>query len=309
MALQLVTQISPLSVFDYPTYVYNSPSFLKQNNDQQQLHFYGQQSERVLAHVAFSVKDKAAYCPMRSPFGGIEYSPSIDYSDLLNFLAEIERDLINQGVNEIQYHQPPTSYQSDVLIKKVLEELNYTYFNERLFHGIQVTEEALSVRMHKMEQRKYKLCVHSGSEFKELRGNEAIEALQWIEKNRSLVKKPASMSWYDLNSAREENPNTFLVFGVFMDDPLIAATVLVQVNDKSVYHFLPTSLANSPYNSKYSPMVFLVNELYKWCQTHSIGLLDLGTSYVDGELKDSLVQFKEHIGGTATKALSWSKRL
>ena len=56
-------------------------------------------------------------------------------------------------------------------------------------------------------------------------------------------------------------------------------------------------------------MVFLVNGLYGWCQENGVELLDFGTLYVDGTLKVSLVQFKEHLGGEESRALSWRKEI
>ena len=106
-----------------------------------------------------------------------------------------------------------------------------------------------------------------------------------------------------------ETLKIFLVFGVFMDDYMLAATVLVKVNETSVYHFMPASMVEFQHYRKYSPMVFLVNGLYGWCRQNQINLLDLGTSYVDKKLKASLVQFKEHIGGEPSMAYSWKKHL
>jgi len=90
---------------------------------------------------------------------------------------------------------------------------------------------------------------------------------------------------------------------------MLAATVVVIVNKKIAYHFMPASHVDFQDYRKFSPMVFLVENLYKWCQENSIVTLDLGTSYVEMKMKTSLAQFKENIGGKPSEALSWQKTL
>ena len=304
----LLETISPHSTHDYLGYVYNHPRFLAHNNDRTQIHFYAHRDDRILAHTAFLVKEGVAHSPLRLPFAGLEYNQKLDDGALRAILSEVEWRLKAKNVAEINYHQPPNSYQSDVSLNKAFESLGYGILQERLFHGIRVNEHDLIDRMHKMEQRKFNMFCN-GAEFKALVGDDAIQAIKWIEKNRRLAKKPASMSWEDLKDAKALKPEAYLVFGVFMDGQMLSATVLVRANRQSVYHFLPTSLVGAEKFKKYSPMVFLVNGLYGWCQENGVELLDFGTLYVDGTLKVSLVQFKEHLGGEESRALSWRKEI
>lgn len=295
----------------YKPYVYNDPSFLKSNNDFEHRHFYwvNEPLNQVHAHIAFSIEGNIAFSPHKLPFGGLEVSDQLTTEDISFFLEAIALKLSESGIGELRIHQAPTSYASQTSCNEAFEQLGFQMIQNRIFHTITVDESNLFDKMHKMEQRKIKMCLKIGAEFKELKKGQKIEGFKWIDKYRRLAHKPPSMTWVDLEKANQRDPEIFKVFGVYMDDHLLAATVLVLVNNELVYHFMPASDVDFQHYKKYSPMVFLVNELYKWCQSNKINVLDLGTSYVDTKLKTTLVKFKENIGGKACSALSWQKTL
>lgn len=295
----------------FESYAYNDESFLKVNNDFEKKHYYWVDADQhtVHAHIAFTLVDEIAYSPHQLPFGGIEASIEIQQLALVEFLSQVESSLKNLGVKNIRIHQAPNAYFSQSTINDVLITRGYDIIQDRVFHTITVDDTALFDRMHKMEHRKIKKCRDAGAVFKELKKSDKVSAFQWIERFRTLDYKPPSMSWIDLRDVNQRNPKLYKVFGVFIDGHLVAATVLVIVNKQSVYHFLPASHVDFPGYKQFSPMVFLVNELYKWCQSNSIKTLDLGTSYVDMKMKTTLAKFKENIGGKPSEALSWQKTL
>jgi hypothetical protein len=58
-------------------------------------------------------------------------------------------------------------------------------------------------------------------------------------------------------------------------------------------------------------MVMLVDEMYKYCRERYYEILDLGISTLpEGVHQDSLIAFKEHMGGEKSAKLSyeWEKR-
>ena len=89
---------------------------------------------------------------------------------------------------------------------------NYEIIQERQFHSIVVNDSDLLERMHKMEQRKYKMCLAGGAEFRQLNKKEALDAFKWIERNRTIAHKPPSMNWVDLENARTRNPKDLSCF-------------------------------------------------------------------------------------------------
>jgi len=295
----------------YEPYVYNEPLFLRTNNDYIQYHFYwiNVEQNEAHAHVAYSVVDNIAYSPHKLPFGGIEVSRKLSEDNITEFLQEVEQALKDSGITGIRLHQAPSAYFDHGTVSKSLLNEGYEVIQHRVFHFIEVNESGLFHRMHKMEQRKIKKCIDAGAEFKELKKSKKVQAFEWIDRFRTLGYKPPSMTWTDLTDLNKRNPKMYKVFGVFMDGHMLAATVVVIVNKKIAYHFMPASHVDFQDYRKFSPMVFLVENLYKWCQENSIVTLDLGTSYVEMKMKTSLAQFKENIGGKPSEGLSWQKTL
>ncbi len=294
----------------YQPYLYNESKFLETNNDLTHYHFYWTDEEinKAYAHVVFSIHDEIGYSNYKLPFGGIETSADLNEEEVILFLTAVELELVKLGVQKIRIHQAPEAYQEQVIVSSALDALGYKVIQNRVFHAISVDERDLFSRMHRMEQRKINKCIQNGAEFKQIKRGKK-KTFQWIERHRTLDYKPPSMNWVDLENTSERNPKAYLVFGVYMDGWLLAATVAVKVSDNILYHFMPASCTDFQHYRKFSPMVMLVNEMYKWCAENGIKVLDLGTSYVDMKLKDSLVNFKENIGGKSNEALSWMKVL
>ncbi|OEK00238.1 hypothetical protein BFP97_01350 [Roseivirga sp. 4D4] len=294
----------------YTSYAYNTPSFLATNNQFTKHHFYWVNDVigEAHGHVAFSIVDEIAYSPHKLPFGGIELSEKLNKAEINSFLEAVEGELEETGVKAVRIHQAPNAYADHSMISDCLIDLGYDIIQNRIFHTISVDESDLYDRMHKMEQRKIKKCIDGGATFKEVKRDKK-KVFQWINRFRDLDYKPPSMTWADLENTNALNPKMYRVFAVYMDEFMLAATVVVMVNDESVYHFMPASDVDFRHYKKFSPMVFLVDNLYKWCQRNGIKTLDLGTSYVDMKMKTSLSKFKENIGGKPTEAKSWEKEL
>lgn len=308
---QLVDVLDSKTKITYASYVYNDPAFLRSNNNFVQHHFYwvADSCNEAHAHVAFSIADNIAYSPHRLPFGGLEVSLNLSERSIAEFLEAVEIKLKSLSIKAIRIHQAPNAYFNQSLINGALITHGFDIIQERVFHAITVDQSDIFERMHKMEQRKIKKCRDACAEFKELKKSEKVKAFEWIERFRTLDYKPPSMTWVDLEDVNQRNPKLYKVFGVFIDGHMLAATVLVMVNKQAVYHFMPASHVDFPGYKKFSPMVFLVEGLYNWCQSNGIKTLDLGTSYVEMKMKASLAQFKENIGGKSSEAYSWEKIL
>lgn len=292
----------------YLPLVYNSKSFLASNNELPQFHFYWvEKNEKVAyAHVAFSLEESEASSPLKAPFGGVEHADELKSADLCAFLIFVERELKTKGVKYINISQPPGNHGNQKALNEVFNDLKYKIMSERIFHAVPISEKDFTSKMSVMEQRRLNKCVKAGFEFKSIASTKLSEVYNAIATWRGLTQKPLSMEWKVLSHTRKSNPDMYVPFGVYDDKKLIAATIAIQVNSKVLYHFYP---AHCPEYNNYSPMVMLVDGLYKWCQTHQIELLDLGTSYVNNKMNQSLVRFKKHLGGEESKALLFRKVL
>jgi len=292
----------------YQPIIYNSNSFLAGNNDLPQIHFYWVEKNHraAYAHVASSIEESEASSPLNAPFGGVEYSDELSLSDLFAFLIFLEKELQNKAIKYIKLSQAPGSYGGQIKLDEVLSDLKYQKKSRRIYHGLPIDETDAKDKMSLMEQRRLKKCVKADFNFKSLPSPKLSEVYNAVATWRDLKDKPLSMEWKVLSHARKSTPGMYLPFGVYDQDKLIAATIAIKVNSKVLYHFYP---AHCPEYNNYSPMVMLVNGLYEWCRTHQIDLLDLGTSYVNNRLNQSLVRFKKHLGGEESQAIVYRKVL
>jgi len=292
----------------YDPIVYNDELFLSSNNDLPQAHYYwvDKTSNFAHAHIAFSLEESEAYSPLKAPFGGVEYSEELEVGQLCTFLIFVEKALALKGLKYLNITQPPENYLEQSKLYEVLKDLNYKTKSKRVYHGIVIDKENLVSKMSTMEQRRLKKCEKAQFRFESLSMDKLSEVYHAIDSWRNKAEKPLSMPWEELRNSRKSNSQMYLPYAVFDNSKMIAATIAIQVNSKVLYHFYP---AHDPDYNNFSPMVMLVKGLYDWCKLNEFELLDLGTSYVNNKMNQSLIRFKKHIGGEESKALIFRKVL
>ena len=96
-----------------------------------------------------------------------------------------------------------------------------------------------------------------------------------------------------------------LIFCVKDRENIACLTLTVRVNEGILYNFCPAD--NLDYRT-YSPSVMLTEGLYEFSQRSGIGVLDLGISVdADGNLKPTLVRFKENLGGVVSEKWTFKR--
>lgn len=290
------------------SWLYNSHSFLKTNNDLPKKHLYlfNKANDQYEAHLVVSVEGEAAMSPVKAPFGGIEWYENISSSALKWFLNGVENFLESEGVKELRVHQAPENYQRQDLVNELFLESGYDLIQERVYQGIDITDTPLSEQMADMQKRRIKKCQKAGFIFKKYTKNELSRAFEQIDRWRNAASKGLSMTWADLHNSSKRNPKAYMAFGVLNEDLMIAGSIVVDVGDGVLYNFFPASY--DAYNS-YSPMVMLVDGIYDWGRLNGYRHLDLGTSYVHKNVNTSLKLFKERLGAKTYHSWSWRKKL
>ncbi|MDH4058494.1 MAG: hypothetical protein OEU76_07000, partial [Cyclobacteriaceae bacterium] len=62
------------------------------------------------------------------------------------------------------------------------------------------------------------------------------------------------------------------------------------------------------YNS-FSPVIAIIETLYNFCRENSFSILDQGTSMLQGEPNQPLLDFKLRLGGVTSEKLTLFKKL
>jgi len=302
---------SPLEGFEqvFECYLYNTPEFLKANNDLPQKHFYlmDKTAGKYLAHIAFNIENDLAVSPLKAPFGGVEFAEGIHDNALSKFLELLEKRLREQGVIEIRIHQAPDNYTSQETIDKLFHHSGFELIQERVYQGIDIDEIPLSEKMHEMQKRRLRKSERELFVFKKYPKNELAKAFMQIDRWRTMAEKSLSMTWADLHNSSKRNPKAYHAFGLENEHGLmIAGSIVVRVNENVLYHFFPAHY--DAYN-QFSPMVMLMNGIYDWGRKNGFKHLDLGTSYVHKKVNSNLRTFKERMGAKEYSARSWRKKL
>jgi hypothetical protein len=97
-----------------------------------------------------------------------------------------------------------------------------------------------------------------------------------------------------------------VLFGVFQDDKVVAASIAIRVTTQVLYNFYCDH--DNQYDAV-SPVVFLIEGIYQYCASQKIPLLDLGTSAVAGKPNFGLLEFKMRLHGQPTAKLTFQKNI
>ena len=297
--------------FNFENYLFNKIKHINTQGIPERADYFivNNIKKRIEGKIHFLIKDGKAYSPWQSLFGSFEFSPRLHPNILKDFWQHIEQDLKARQINEVNITHHAGCYAPIKASNahKALESSGFSIKLEAINHHIDIDENPLQSRMHEMEVRRLKKCESNGFEYRQEDLNSSIEIYDFIEQCRKDQGLSVSISKEKFKTYLDQFPQSYQLFSIRDGSKLIAATVAVQVCRRILYNFLPASLAE--YNS-FSPMVMLLEGMYRHCQERNYELLDLGISTEkDGAHQDSLIAFKEHMGGVASYKYSYQKNL
>lgn len=290
-------------------YLYNEPRYLDLKQ-QPYLTFYILQKDRqeILGQIHFHLKGQEAISIIQAPFGGIEVNRKLPSHVIDDYISIFETALRSKGIKSITIKQFPFAY-SPVAASKITNcflRAGYNLSHPDLNHHILVDDDPIETKFHYSEKRKIKRAVTKGILFKEESFQDLNLIYDFILSCRKQKGQELNISLEELNQSIINLPERYKIFTVLDNNKLIATSIVVLVNDRIAYNFLPAS--DISYNNL-SPMVFLIANLYQYCHKQGIEILDLGISSVDNVLQNSLIQFKERLGGLAGLKPTFKKEL
>lgn len=308
-ALSVTERLPVACKVRYTPGLYNSRAFLESNNSLPQLHFYliDTRAKTVLGHIAFSIEESEATSPFKAPFAGFELAVGLESLGCLYFLQEAQRRLVEKGFRYLRIKTAPACYQpgTDLLIEN-MRHLGFDEKEKQVYHAIEVNDKPLTDQLASMEQRRLRKATKQELTFRYVNKGGYPALFGFVKKHREAKGHRLSMDWANLRSAIRANQEGYLAAGVYQGDQLIAASILVRVSEKVVYNFFPAH--DAAFNAL-SPMVFLIDSVYRWCQEQGINWIDLGTSYLGKKENKSLISFKEHMGGQPFESITFRKTL
>lgn len=303
--LRVVEKIEDSALWLFNDLLYNQNDFQKINNDLPQLNYYlvELRTQSVVGHIAFQLEEGKAVSHIRAPFGGFAFLDSLTNEELTFFIVEVERRLKNNGQTTILINQGPLPFFRIGSLSETLGFLGFKPNEERKYQLLNVAH-GFEEHLHDMELRKLKKSREKNFRFDLAPNSKLKEVLDFVIEQRDIKGYAFSMDWSQLREYQKTFPDHYLGARVWDDDRLIAATILVKESEKVLYQFAPAHLKT--YN-RYSPIVFMTEQICEYAKTQGYDWLNLGTSYLGDEQNESLFAFKEKLGAEPFIARSFQK--
>ena len=283
------------------THLYNSQEYIHQLNAPiKSFYQIDNELKKVLSAIHFQIIEDKAISLKNAPFGGFENNEKLYQGSINEFIAYVLNDFEDQNIKEIIIKNAPSFYNQNCPIDftQLLGSQEFEPIADEINHHIEITEKPMTDLMHAMEKRKHEKCVNSNFKFQKEPISQFDEIFQFIYACRKEKGQALSMKQEDLQNMAMALPESYLLFSVRDGSKLIAASICIVVNSRVIYNFYPASKLT--YNN-FSPMVFLVAGIYQYGQKNGVEILDLGTSMLNNKPNESLIKFKENIGGQKTQ--------
>jgi hypothetical protein len=265
-----------------------------------------QKSIQGLVH--FNLTETEARSPYRSPYGSFIFADRLSAKIITEFVLFTEQKLKTAGANTITIKNFPEVYapeKHNMLLGPLLQS-GYTIAQEEVSAVIPVTEKSFEAILHQSEKKKLRKSRKSNLTFEQLPLQHLADVYTFLKTCREEKGYTLSMTLNELDAVIKAFPDYFFLNVVKKSDQIIAANISIQVNSTVLYNFYHD---HARAHDALSPVVFLNEGLYQFCQRHPLRLLDLGTSNANGVVNESLLNFKLRLGAQPSRKLTFVKKL
>ncbi len=291
----------------FERYLFNEPRHLRGQSAAGATTFFVVDSEPKTtdARLSVFVRESEALSPLRATFGGLEAAPDLPDEALDALFDAVERWAISQNLSSIRLTQWPAGYAPELAnrIEHRLKAGGYRpVFTEKNQH-LDLTRE---LTLHDSARRRFVKAQRAGFVFQRWENPDWETVHAFVEAARTRKGLPLSLTAAELRRLGEAFPEEILVFTVRDGAALAALGVVIRLNARILYHFLPADSAEHP---TYSPTIFLNLHLADWARQRGYGLLDVGISTHHGVPNEGLLRFKANLGAETTEKRTYRKEM
>lgn len=251
------------------------------------------------------IKNGEGNSPLRSPFGSIECSLQTPPIILYQFLEFIEARLRALDVWRVVIKNPPQKYfpKQAALLETFLFNQGYRVVDAEVSTIIPM-EEDFTKNLAEWEKRKLRQSQNAQFQFRQISGDHLNDTYLFILACRKQKGYTLSITLPDLRKTAEHFPDHYLLFAVYHEEKLVAASISIKVQPHILYNF---SSAHDKAYDAFSPVVLLLEGMCKYSAMNEILFVDLGTSAVELKPNFSLLDFKMRLGGEPSSKLTFAK--
>lgn len=276
--------------------VYCLEQYAKVQNYDQYFRF-----ESEFGMFCFEVKDHLAHSLPKCPIGGSVIWTK-EYAQFSNKLMDVEYQLRQAGAREIVVTTNPEFYPTHIPAEWMLDQGYLAKFTE-ITHFLPISD-SFKNRLHTMQKRHlsrkpdFELLLETADSLNEIH--------DFISKCRKQQNLEINISLEKLQQLFQELPEKYDLFTARQANQIISAVVCVRATSHIAYYFLPATDNNS---KAQSPMVHLLAFIHEFYQNLGFEKIDLGISSQKGAPQNSLIEFKERMGGIRSSRITWKKQL
>ncbi|TDE18618.1 hypothetical protein [Dyadobacter psychrotolerans] len=213
------------------------------------------------------------------------------------------------GITKVAVNTPATCYnpQTNALLSNSYISEGFSVTTSISNHYIPVCGTMYEKLISSSENRRLRKCVSAGFVCKIWEAPNVNVIYSFLTFCRKQKGYSLSISKNQLSELIDHFPEQLIVFASIKEDQIVSLSVTVRVTEGILYNFLSASL---PDYATFSPSVLVLKTIYNYCQKEKISVLDLGSSLdYQGKEKESLIRFKENMGGNVTCKVSYGKVL
>jgi Acetyltransferase (GNAT) domain len=295
---------------DFESFLFNDERhrLLQSSHGWQSYSIVREDKKKILASVHFHLENGQARSPLKAPFGSVGFSKTLPPAELYEFLRNVGSKLKDSGIRAVQIKNSPQIYDpaASSLLEVLLVNLGFHVRQAEVNAAIIVDERNYDELLEGWELRKLKQAKKAKLTFHEMPIHAISEVYEFIKGCREERQQSLSMTLTELMRTITLFPDDFVLFGVYQNKELAAASISIRVSKHILYNFYS---AHPRKMDSLSPVVLLMQGIYHWSQKQKITLIDLGTSALDGQPNFGLLDFKIRLHGVLSAKFTFEKHL
>ena len=294
---------------DFESGIFHDPRHLQLQSSKEWHSFalLNPKQRTIVAEVHYHIDADVASSPFRSPYSSFVFSKSISSEQLLEFVNYTEQKLKEKVVHTLLLKNPPDIYTSESqMLHQVLFENGYRVHLEETSAVIAVDDRTYAKILNRSKKDLLRKGHNKLFKFQQFSLSQLSEVYGFLKMCYSERGYQLSMTLEEVQRVTQVFPDKYFLHVVVHHEQIVAASISIRVKPTVLYTFYYNHLKEYDY---VSPIVFLCEGLYLFCQENGIDLLDLGTSNKGGQLNEPLINFKLSLGAQPSRKLTFIKNI
>ena len=286
-------------------FLFNSSKYHSSNDDTTFFYILNNDKKSVEGKFCLVIQENKGFSPFNAPFGSVDISKSIAPQILFDFLDFILVWAKSRGLKSLHIKNFPMCYDpyGGELLLNAYHQKGFLLENVDISQYIDINKDISFSQSAKLKIIK---CVKAGFLFEKMIGYSIEEIYTLIKRNRQKKGYPITITLEKLTEQVNNSPDRYLFFSVKDGTKLISVSICVVVNKDIIYDF---AHAHSENYNKFSPVIYLIDGICKYCKEKGVKILDLGLSTSNSEVNRGLYDFKSRLGTRPSIKLSFTKFL